>query len=76
MIDWLTQKAVMIQLCLHGLWLLCSQYGKNSYIVKGMAFSPDSTKIAIGQSDNIVFVYKIGEDWYVEDDFVLVRPFR
>jgi len=28
--------------------------------VRGMAFSPDSTKLAIGQSDNIVFVYKLG----------------
>ena len=34
-------------------------------MVKGIAFSPDSTKIAIGQTDNIIFVYKIGEDWYV-----------
>ncbi|XP_032128861.1 intraflagellar transport protein 172 homolog [Sapajus apella] len=33
-----------------------------SYMVKGMAFSPDSTKIAIGQTD-IICVYKIGEDW-------------
>ncbi|XP_054716571.1 intraflagellar transport protein 172 homolog [Uloborus diversus] len=40
-----------------------SAYGKKSYVVKGMAFSPDSTKIVIAQSDNIVFVYKIGEDW-------------
>jgi len=32
-----------------------------------MAFSPDSAKIAIGQTDDIVFVYKIGEDWYVYD---------
>lgn len=40
-----------------------SAYGKKSYVVKGMAFSPDSTKIAIAQSDNIVFVYKLGEDW-------------
>ena len=31
-------------------------------MVKGMAFSPDSTKIAIGQTDNIIYVYKIG-DW-------------
>jgi len=49
--------------------LLCmidvQQFGKKSYMVKGMAFSPDSTKIAIGQTDDIVFVYKIGEDWYV-----------
>lgn len=41
---------------------LC-QYGKQSYMVNDMAFSPDSTKIAIGQSDNIIFVYRIGEDW-------------
>lgn len=40
-----------------------SQAGKKSYIVKGLAFSPDSTKIAVGQTDNIVFVYKIGEEW-------------
>ncbi len=41
------------------------QYGKKSYLVKGLAFSPDSTKVAIGQTDNIIFVYKIGDDWYV-----------
>ncbi|KAM6905680.1 intraflagellar transport protein 172 homolog [Lycodopsis pacificus] len=40
-----------------------SKYGKDSYVVKDLAFSPDSTKIAIGQSDNIIFVYRIGEDW-------------
>ncbi|XP_037068847.1 intraflagellar transport protein 172 homolog [Pollicipes pollicipes] len=40
-----------------------AKYGKKSYVVKGLAFSPDSTKLAIGQSDNIIFVYKIGEDW-------------
>ena len=28
-----------------------------------MAFSPDSTKLAVAQTDNIVFVYKIGEDF-------------
>jgi intraflagellar transport protein 172 len=39
------------------------QYGKKSYTVKGVAFSPDSSKIAIGQTDNIIYVYKIGEDW-------------
>ena len=43
------------------------QFGKKSYMVKGIAFSPDSTKIAIGQTDDIVFVYKIGDDWYVYD---------
>lgn len=28
-----------------------------------MAFSPDSTRLAIAQSDNIVFVYKLGLEW-------------
>ena len=37
--------------------------GKKGYEIKGLAFSPDSTKIALGQTDNIVFVYKIGEEW-------------
>jgi len=32
-------------------------------MVKGIAFSPESTKIAVGQTDCIVYVYKIGEDW-------------
>lgn len=32
----------------------------NTYIVRAMAFSPDSTKLAIAQSDNIVFVYRCG----------------
>ncbi|XP_077566022.1 intraflagellar transport protein 172 homolog [Stigmatopora nigra] len=40
-----------------------SKYGKQSYAVNAMAFSPDSTRIAIGQSDNIIYVYRIGEDW-------------
>uniref|UniRef100_A0A3Q2XZS2 Intraflagellar transport protein 172 homolog n=1 Tax=Hippocampus comes TaxID=109280 RepID=A0A3Q2XZS2_HIPCM len=39
-----------------------SKYGKQSYVVNDMAFSPDSTRIAIGQSDNIIYVYRIGED--------------
>lgn len=28
-----------------------------------MAFSPDSTKLAIAQSDNVVFIYKLGLEW-------------
>lgn len=28
-----------------------------------MAFSPDSQKLAIAQSDNVVFIYKLGSDW-------------
>jgi intraflagellar transport protein 172 len=34
-----------------------------NYIVRGLAFSPDSTKLAVAQSDNIVFVYKLGSNW-------------
>ncbi|XP_026856898.2 intraflagellar transport protein 172 homolog isoform X1 [Electrophorus electricus] len=40
-----------------------SKYGKKSYVVKSMVFSPDSTKIGIAQTDNIIFVYKIGQEW-------------
>ncbi|XP_068135903.1 intraflagellar transport protein 172 homolog [Hyperolius riggenbachi] len=40
-----------------------AKFGKKSYMVKGMAFSSDSTKIAVGQTDNIIYVYRIGEDW-------------
>lgn len=29
-----------------------------AYLVRGLAFSPDSTKLAVAQSDNIVFVYR------------------
>uniref|UniRef100_A0A8D0GGL2 Intraflagellar transport 172 n=1 Tax=Sphenodon punctatus TaxID=8508 RepID=A0A8D0GGL2_SPHPU len=32
-----------------------AKYGRKSYVVKGMAFSPDSTKIAVGQTDNIIY---------------------
>ena len=28
--------------------------------MRAIEFSPDSTKIAVAQSDNIVYVYKIG----------------
>ena len=37
--------------------------GPKTYMVRGMAWSPDSTKLAIAQSDNIAFVYKLGADW-------------
>lgn len=37
--------------------------GKKSYVIVGIAFSPDSTKIAVAQSDCIVYVYRIGEKW-------------
>lgn len=39
------------------------QNSRKSYAVKGLAFSPDSAKIAVGQSDNIIYVYKLGEAW-------------
>jgi hypothetical protein len=38
----------------------CGQQGSKMYIVTAMVFSPDSTKLAIGQSDEIIFVYKLG----------------
>lgn len=34
-----------------------------NYVVRSMVFSPDSTKLALAQSDNIVFVYRLGLDW-------------
>ena len=34
-----------------------------SYAVRGLAFSPDSTRLAVAQSDSIVFVYKLGKAW-------------
>lgn len=34
--------------------------GSKMYIVTAMVFSPDSTRLAIGQSDDIIFVYKLG----------------
>ncbi|CAH1397619.1 unnamed protein product [Nezara viridula] len=40
-----------------------SRNSKMSYAVKGLAFSPDSTKIAVGQTDNIIYIYKVGEEW-------------
>lgn len=42
----------------------------NTYIIRAMAFSPDSTKLAIAQSDNIVFIYRCGHGttvgWHVD----------
>lgn len=37
--------------------------GKESYTIRQIAFSPDSTKLAVAQSDNIVYVYKLGATW-------------
>ncbi|GMT33313.1 hypothetical protein PFISCL1PPCAC_24610, partial [Pristionchus fissidentatus] len=40
-----------------------AKYSKRSYIIISLAFSPDSSSLAVGQSDNVVFVYKIGAEW-------------
>lgn len=37
--------------------------GPKTFLVRGLAFSPDSTKLAVAQSDKIVFVYKLGSEW-------------
>ena len=34
-----------------------------SYQVRGLAFSPDGVRLAVAQSDNIVFVFKLGATW-------------
>ncbi|CAI4221536.1 unnamed protein product [Auanema sp. JU1783] len=40
-----------------------SKFGKKSYFITSVAFSPDSSCLAVGQSDNVVFIYKIGYTW-------------
>ena len=37
--------------------------GPKNYVVRAMMFSSYSSKLAIAQSDNIVFVYKLGLEW-------------
>lgn len=37
--------------------------GPKNYLVRALCFSPDSTRLAVAQSDNIVFVYKLGLEW-------------
>ncbi|KAL3102659.1 hypothetical protein niasHT_029470 [Heterodera trifolii] len=39
------------------------KFGKMSYLVKCAVFSPDSAKLAVGQTDHIVFVYRLGDTW-------------
>lgn len=34
-----------------------------AFVVTGMVFSPDSSKIAVAQSDNFVSIYRIGLEW-------------
>jgi hypothetical protein len=38
-------------------------FANSSAFSLGLVFSPDSTKLAVAQTDNIVFVYKIGDDF-------------
>lgn len=40
-----------------------AEKGPKNYIVRQMAFSPQSDKLAIAQTDNMVFVYKVGSEW-------------
>lgn len=40
-----------------------AEKGQLSYVVRALAFSPDSIRLAVAQSDNIVFVYKLGIEW-------------
>ena len=35
-------------------------FSKETFTVKGLAFSPDSTRIAIGQTDCVIYVFKVG----------------
>lgn len=44
---------------------LKSSGNKHSFQVIGMAFADDSERLAIGQSDNIIYVYKVGISWLV-----------
>ncbi|KAL3317647.1 hypothetical protein Ciccas_003697 [Cichlidogyrus casuarinus] len=50
-----------------------SKAGKKSYMVTGLAFSGDSHKLAIAQSDSMVFVYKFGDNW--DDKKVISNKF-
>ena len=34
-----------------------------NYQIREILFNPDSTKLAIAQTDNIIFVYKLGANW-------------
>ena len=37
--------------------------GTRNYEIVEILFNPESTKLAIAQSDNIIFVYKLGANW-------------
>lgn len=44
---------------------LKSSGSKQSFQVIGMTFADDSERLAIGQSDNLIYVYKVGISWFV-----------
>ncbi|CAH0729651.1 unnamed protein product, partial [Brenthis ino] len=37
--------------------------GKKSYVITSLAFSDNSELLAVAQSDNMVFVYRVGAEW-------------
>lgn len=37
--------------------------GARDYLIRGLCFSPESDKLAVAQSDNIVFIYSVGLQW-------------
>ena len=41
----------------------CQDFANNDNPCQGLAFSPESNRLAVAQTDNIVFVYKIGDDF-------------
>lgn len=34
-----------------------------NYVIRAMEFSPDSTMLSVAQSDNVIYVFKIGADF-------------
>ncbi|XP_026731686.1 intraflagellar transport protein 172 homolog isoform X2 [Trichoplusia ni] len=40
-----------------------SAAGKKSYVITSISFSENSEMIGVAQSDNMVFVYRVGADW-------------
>ena len=37
--------------------------GNKNYLIKTVVFSPDSKILAVAQTDNIIYGYRIGSDW-------------
>ncbi|CAH8560325.1 unnamed protein product [Schistosoma turkestanicum] len=48
-----------------------SKNNGSTFQIRGMAFSHDSVKLAIAQSD-VIFVYRIGESWPSRDEKVVI----